>query len=34
MAHGIKELQDAGVERDVWKIEGLERQEDCETGSV
>ncbi len=26
----IRTLQDAGVEPDVWKIEGLERQEDCE----
>jgi 5-dehydro-2-deoxygluconokinase len=26
----IEELQDAGVEPDVWKIEGLERQEGCE----
>jgi myo-inositol catabolism protein IolC len=26
----ILELQDAGVEPDVWKIEGLERREDCE----
>ena len=30
MAMTIHELQDAGVEPDVWKIEGLERQEDCE----
>ena len=26
----IRALQDAGVEPDVWKIEGLERREDCE----
>src|SRR5258705_11457991 len=26
----IKQLQDAGVEPDVWKIEGLDRREDCE----
>jgi len=26
----IKELQDAGVEPDVWKIEGLDRRSDCE----
>ncbi len=26
----IKTLQDAGVEPDVWKIEGLDRREDCE----
>lgn len=25
----IRELQDAGVEPDVWKIEGLDRQTDC-----
>lgn len=25
----IKELQNAGVEPDVWKIEGLENREDC-----
>jgi 5-dehydro-2-deoxygluconokinase len=25
----IRALQDAGVEPDVWKIEGLERREDC-----
>jgi myo-inositol catabolism protein IolC len=30
MAHSIQELQDAGVEPDVWKIEGLDRREDCE----
>jgi myo-inositol catabolism protein IolC len=26
----IRSLQDAGVEPDVWKIEGLDRREDCE----
>ncbi len=26
----IRTLQDAGVEPDVWKIEGLDRREDCE----
>lgn len=26
----IEELQNAGVEPDVWKIEGLDRREDCE----
>jgi 5-dehydro-2-deoxygluconokinase len=31
MARAIEELQDAGVEPDVWKIEGLERREDCQT---
>jgi myo-inositol catabolism protein IolC len=30
MARTIQELQDQGVEPDVWKIEGLERREDCE----
>ena len=30
MAEAIRELQDAGVEPDVWKIEGLDRREDCE----
>ena len=30
MVEAIRELQDAGVEADVWKIEGLERREDCE----
>ena len=30
MVGAIKELQDAGVEPDVWKIEGLDRREDCE----
>jgi 5-dehydro-2-deoxygluconokinase len=30
MVGAIKELQDAGVEADIWKIEGLERREDCE----
>jgi 5-dehydro-2-deoxygluconokinase len=30
MAQTIQELQDAGVEPDVWKIGGLDRQADCE----
>jgi myo-inositol catabolism protein IolC len=30
MAQAIEQLQDAGVEADVWKIEGLDRSEDCE----
>ncbi len=30
MVQAINQLQDAGVEPDVWKIEGLERHEDCE----
>jgi 5-dehydro-2-deoxygluconokinase len=31
MVETIQQLQDAEVEPDVWKIEGLERREDCET---
>jgi 5-dehydro-2-deoxygluconokinase len=30
MGQSMHELQDAGVEPDVWKIEGLDRREDCE----
>jgi myo-inositol catabolism protein IolC len=30
MIRAIAELQDAGVESAVWKIEGIERREDCE----
>ena len=30
MVQTIEELQDVGVEPDVWKIEGLDRREDCE----
>jgi myo-inositol catabolism protein IolC len=30
MVQAIQQLQDAGVEPDVWKIEGLDRREDCE----
>jgi len=30
MVETLHKLQDAGVEPDVWKIEGLERSEDCE----
>ena len=30
MAEAIRQLQDAQVEPDVWKIEGLDRREDCE----
>jgi 5-dehydro-2-deoxygluconokinase len=29
MAQALQELQDEGVEPDVWKIEGLDRQDDC-----
>ena len=31
MEGAIRGLQDAGVEPDIWKIEGLDRREDCET---
>ena len=30
MIRSIRDLQEAGVEPDVWKIEGLERRGDCE----
>jgi myo-inositol catabolism protein IolC len=30
MAGAVEELQNAGVEPDVWKIEGLDRREDCQ----
>ena len=30
MMKSIEQLQDRGVEPDVWKLEGLERSEDCE----
>jgi myo-inositol catabolism protein IolC len=30
MVRAIEELQDAGVEPDIWKIEGLDRREDCQ----
>ena len=29
MVNAIRELQEAGVEPDVWKLEGLDRREDC-----
>jgi myo-inositol catabolism protein IolC len=29
MLQAIRTLQDAGVEPDIWKIEGLDRREDC-----
>ena len=29
MADAIHQLQDAGIEADVWKIEGLDSVEDC-----
>ena len=30
MVQAIHDLQDSGVDADVWKIEGIERKEDCE----
>ncbi len=30
MVDAIRQLQDQGVEPDLWKIEGLDRREDCE----
>jgi 5-dehydro-2-deoxygluconokinase len=30
MVQAIEQLPDAGVEPDVWKIEGLDRRQDCE----
>src|SRR5215467_3744290 len=30
MVQAIRQLQDAGVEPDLWKIEGIDRREDCE----
>ena len=30
MVEAIQQLQNAGVEPDIWKIEGLDRREDCE----
>jgi myo-inositol catabolism protein IolC len=30
MKTAIEELQDSGVEPDIWKIEGIDRREDCE----
>ena len=30
MRRAIVEFQDAGIEADIWKIEGLDSQEDCE----
>jgi myo-inositol catabolism protein IolC len=30
MRRAIVELQDAGVEADIWKIEGIDTQEDCQ----
>lgn len=31
MVRAIAALQDAGVDPDVWKVEGLDRREDCES---
>jgi myo-inositol catabolism protein IolC len=30
MLESIRELQDAGIEPDIWKIEGIDTREDCE----
>ena len=30
MLQAMRALQDAGIEPDIWKIEGLDRREDCE----
>ena len=30
MRRAIEELQDAGIEADIWKIEGVDEQADCE----
>ena len=30
MIETIKQIQDAGIEVDIWKIEGVDRREDCE----
>jgi len=30
MKTAIEEIQDAGIEADIWKIEGIDRREDCE----
>jgi myo-inositol catabolism protein IolC len=34
MDRAIRELQGNGVEPDIWKIEGIDRREDCETISA
>jgi 5-dehydro-2-deoxygluconokinase len=34
MDAAIRELQEAGVEPDIWKIEGIDGREDCETISA
>jgi myo-inositol catabolism protein IolC len=30
MLQAIRAMQDAGIEPDIWKVEGLDRREDCE----
>jgi myo-inositol catabolism protein IolC len=30
MLQAIKEIQDTGIEPDIWKIEGIDKREDCE----
>ncbi|MEO8102383.1 MAG: DUF2090 domain-containing protein [Betaproteobacteria bacterium] len=34
MARAIRELQDAGIEPDVWKVEGFDHRDDCERITV
>jgi myo-inositol catabolism protein IolC len=34
MKRAVEELQEAGVEPDIWKIEGIDRREDCEAISA
>jgi myo-inositol catabolism protein IolC len=34
VVQAMRELRDAGVEPDIWKIEGLERREDCERAAA
>jgi myo-inositol catabolism protein IolC len=34
VVQAIRELQEAGIEADVWKIEGLNKREDCERVSA
>src|SRR5262249_48266040 len=31
MVQAIRELQEAGVDPDLWKVEGLDRPEDCQS---
>jgi myo-inositol catabolism protein IolC len=34
MVEAIRQLQDRGIEADIWKIEGLDKREDCERVSA